>query len=102
MYAGKIVSWPRVIAHRGASAYAPENTMAAFSRAHALGAQWIEFDVWLAACGEVVVLHDETLARTTNGYGRVTDFSYAALQPLDAGSWFGHQFRQEKILTLAA
>lgn len=97
----KIISIaPRVIAHRGASARAPENTLAAFRQAKAIGAAWVEFDVMLAACGEAVVIHDETLERTTNGVGRVADFPYSYLQTLDAGSWFAPQFRGEKIPTL--
>lgn len=92
---------PPVIAHRGASAKAPENTLAAFKKAAELGAKWVEFDVMLAACGEVVVIHDETLDRTTNGKGRVIDFPYQYLKTLDAGSWFDPTFSAEKIPTLA-
>lgn len=92
---------PPVIAHRGASAYAPENTMAAFKQAQGCGANWVEFDVMLAACGEVVVIHDETLERTTNGKGLVCDVPYSYLQTLDAGSWFGSQFVGERIPTLS-
>lgn len=88
-----------VIAHRGASRYAPENTLAAFRKAKALGAQWVEFDVMLTACGEAVVIHDETLERTTNGKGNVCDYDYNALKTLDAGSWFDPAFSHEKIPT---
>lgn len=91
---------PPVIAHRGASGLAPENTMVAFSKAKSLGAKWVEFDVLMARCGEVVVIHDDTLDRTTNGSGRVEDFSYQELKKLDAGSWFHPDFSQEKIPTL--
>src|SRR3990167_3541643 len=91
---------PPVIAHRGASAYAPENTFAAFLKAKELGARWLEFDVMLAACGEVVVIHDETLNRTTNQSGLVDHATYADLKTLDAGSWFDPLFSTEIIPTL--
>jgi len=89
-----------IIAHRGASALAPENTLSAFRRAAEIGAKWVEFDVMLAACGEVVVIHDETLDRTTNGTGLVCDYPYDYLKTLDAGSWFNLAFLGEKIPTL--
>lgn len=89
-----------IIAHRGASALAPENTLAAFQKAYEIGAKWVEFDVMLAACGEAVVIHDETLDRTTNGRGNVCDYPYSYLQTLDAGSWFNPIFSGEKIPTL--
>lgn len=92
---------PPVIAHRGASAYAPENTLAAFKKAKELGASWIEFDVMLTADKEVVVFHDETLERTTNGQGPVSERPGAYLKTLDAGSWFQAQFIGEKIPTLS-
>lgn len=91
----------KVIAHRGASALAPENTLAAFQKASEIGAKWVEFDVMLAGCGEAVVIHDETLDRTTNEKGRVCDYPYSYLKTLDAGSWFDPQFSNEKIPTLA-
>jgi glycerophosphoryl diester phosphodiesterase len=89
-----------VIAHRGASGYAPENTMAAFIKAVQLGVQWVEFDVVKAASGEVIVFHDEILDRTTNGRGLVGDFSYASLRTLDAGRWFSPAFAGETIPSL--
>jgi glycerophosphoryl diester phosphodiesterase len=88
-----------LIAHRGANAIAPENTLVAFLAAKELGAKWIEFDVMLAACGEAVVIHDETLDRTTNGTGNVCDHPYSYLKTLDAGSWFGLEFAGERIPT---
>jgi glycerophosphoryl diester phosphodiesterase len=88
---------PPYIAHRGASSLAPENTMAAFLKAKDVGASWVEFDVMLAECGEAVVIHDETLERTTNGKGNVCDFPYSYLQTLDAGRWFDPKFSGEKI-----
>ena len=94
------LSQPVVFAHRGASAYAPENTMAAFQLALEQGAQAIEFDVKLSADEEIVVIHDPTVNRTTNASGNVARLPLAALRELDAGSWFGAAFRGEKIPTL--
>lgn len=91
---------PPVIAHRGASYYAPENTLAAFREAKKLGAKWVEFDVMLTADGEAVVIHDETLQRTAQTAGYVLDYPYSFIKTLDAGSWFSPTFSQEKIPTL--
>lgn len=88
---------PPVIAHRGVSAAAPENTLAAFLKAKQLGLNWVEFDVMLAATGEAVVIHDDDLERTTNGKGRVIDAPYRYLKTLDAGSWFNPVFANEGI-----
>lgn len=76
---------PVIFAHRGASAYLPENTLAAFELAHQQGADGIELDVKLSADGIPVVIHDATVDRTTNGSGRVADLELATLQKLDAG-----------------
>jgi glycerophosphoryl diester phosphodiesterase len=92
---------PPVIAHRGASSYAPENTMASFIKAAQLGVKWVEFDVMLTAAKEAVVFHDETLSRTTNGKGAVGDYNYVTLSTLDAGSWFSPQFSGERIPLLS-
>lgn len=78
-------SSPLIIGHRGASAAAPENTLAAFRLAQAQGAHGIEFDVQLSADGVPVIIHDESVERTTNGRGRVADLTLAQLQTLDAG-----------------
>lgn len=91
---------PPVIAHRGASAYAPENTMIAFTKAFQLGVKWIEFDVMLAACHTPIIFHDETLDRTTNGRGLLHLYSYHYLQSLDAGSWFHPIYAGERIPSL--
>ncbi|MCH7587322.1 MAG: glycerophosphodiester phosphodiesterase [Chloroflexi bacterium] len=91
---------PLVIAHRGASAYAPENTLAAFRLAEELGAQAIELDVKLTKDERVVVLHDATLERTTSGRGPLSKFSYEEIKHLDAGSSFGPTFAKEIIPTL--
>ena len=77
---------PTILAHRGASAYAPENTLAAFELAREQGADGIELDVKLSADGIPVVIHDETVDRTTDGTGAVADLSLAALKELDAGN----------------
>ena len=89
-----------VIAHRGASSYAPENTLAAFDLALAMGVRHIELDVDMTSDGHIVVMHDDTVDRTTNGCGPVTSHTLAALRQLDAGSWFGEQFTNEQIPTL--
>lgn len=92
---------PLIFAHRGAAGDAPENTLAAFQLAVAQGAHGIELDAKLSADGEVIVFHDPTLDRTTDGHGRVADMRFAALRELDAGSSFSDSFRGEKIPTLA-
>jgi glycerophosphoryl diester phosphodiesterase len=89
-----------VIAHRGASSYAPENTMAAFDLALQLGVSHLELDVHTTGDGHVVVVHDETLERTTNGSGPVGSSTLAALTALDAGSWFDPRFADARIPTL--
>jgi glycerophosphoryl diester phosphodiesterase len=86
-----------VIGHRGASAYAPENTIAAFDKALALGCNFIEFDVMLSRDGEPFVFHDEILERTTNGVGGVGLVDASYLDSLDAGRWFSKLFYGEKI-----
>jgi glycerophosphoryl diester phosphodiesterase len=92
---------PIVIAHRGFSAEAPENTLASVRAAIAAGADMIEVDVTLTADGEVVVIHDDTLDRTTDGSGLVVAHSLEQLLRLDAGAWFARRFRGERIPTLA-
>lgn len=89
-----------IIAHRGASKEAPENTLPAFERAMALGADMIEIDVQLSKDGEIMVFHDRGLKRTTNGEGPVSEFSLETLKTLDAGSWFSPEFEGVKIPTL--
>lgn len=91
---------PLIIAHRGSSAVAPENTMAAFTKAIEMGSDMIELDVQRSKDGHIVVIHDHTLKRTTNGTGLVRDHTLAELQELDAGSWFGEEFAGEPIPTL--
>ncbi len=91
---------PTIIAHRGSSAYAPENTLAAFSLALRQGADGIELDVKLSADGHVVVMHDDTVDRTTNGSGRVRAMTLPELKKLDAGSKFPPKFMVQEIPTL--
>ncbi len=92
---------PLVFAHRGASALAPENTLAAFRLAHHLGADGIELDVMLSADKELVVIHDDSVDRTTNGTGKVAQMPYAALKELDAGEKFSAGFKGEPLPTLS-
>jgi glycerophosphoryl diester phosphodiesterase len=89
-----------VIAHRGASGYAPENTMAAFKKALELKADYIELDVQMTKDGELVVIHDTNVSRTTNSEGEVKDFTYQELKKLDAGKWFHMKFSGQRIPSL--
>lgn len=91
-----------MVAHRGASAYAPENTLAAIEEAARMGATWVEFDVRLAACGTPVLLHDATLDRTTTARGRLAGTTAEALARIDAGSRFNKAFAGEPVPTLEA
>lgn len=88
------------LAHRGASSLAPENTIAAFDKALEIGADGIELDVQLSKDGVPVIMHDESLNRTTDGDGNITDFTLDELKVLDAGSWFAPLFSRAKIPTL--
>jgi glycerophosphoryl diester phosphodiesterase len=88
---------PVIFAHRGASAHSPENTLSSFNLAVIQGADAIELDVKLSADGYVVVFHDPTLDRTTNGSGRLSHKTLAELRDLDAGVFFSDKFRGEKI-----
>jgi glycerophosphoryl diester phosphodiesterase len=90
-----------IIAHRGASAHYPENTLPAFEGAIAMGADMVELDVQLSSDKEVVVFHDEKISRCTNGRGKVSDHTLAALKKLDAGSWFNKKFKNTRIPLLA-
>ncbi len=92
---------PVAIAHRGASAAAPENTLAAFTLAAALGADAIELDVKLSKDGAPIIMHDETVDRTTDAKGKVKDFTLADFQAMDAGSWKNTKYAGERVPTLA-
>lgn len=93
---------PRLIAHRGASADAPENTLAALRLAHEQGASWVEVDCMLTRDGVAVLHHDETLARVAGLEAAMADLDHAELAGLDAGSWFDPRFAGERIPTLEA
>lgn len=90
---------PQIIAHRGFSARAPENTLVALDAALAAGADAVEFDVQTAGCGTPVLFHDPMLGRTTNGVGPLRRRPLGLLKALDAGSWFGPEFKDERIPT---
>jgi glycerophosphoryl diester phosphodiesterase len=91
---------PYYFAHRGASTHAPENTLASFQLAYEQGARLIEFDVKLTSDKQVVVIHDQTVDRTTNGKGKVDQLTLSKLKKLDAGSWFDEKFCEERIPAL--
>jgi glycerophosphoryl diester phosphodiesterase len=93
--------YPRLIAHRGGGTLAPENTLAALRMAAQRAFRGVEFDVMLSADGTPILIHDETLERTTNGIGRVCETGDAQLARLDAGSWFGARFAGVAIPTFA-
>jgi glycerophosphoryl diester phosphodiesterase len=89
-----------LIAHRGASGHAPENTLVAVRRAMEMRAEMVEVDILLSKDGIPLLLHDPSLDRTTNGSGVVSDYTVDELKLLDAGSWFGDQFAGERIPTV--
>lgn len=93
------VTWPypRILAHRGGGALAPENTLGALRLAARRGFRGVEFDVMLSGDGTPVLMHDETLERTTDGRGAVARLAYAELARLDAGGWAGAAWRGERI-----
>ena len=91
---------PRIIAHRGASGSAPENTLAAFRAAAAAGAKFVEFDSSLTSDARPVVFHDDAIDRTTDGTGLLAETSFEILKHLDAGSWFNPRFAGELVPTL--
>jgi len=94
--------YPRIIAHRCGGALAPENTLAGLRLAARLGCKGVEFDVMLSRDGVPVLIHDETLERTTSGHGAVAAHSFAELRTLDAGAWHGKAYAGEAIPSLAA
>jgi len=89
--------YPRVIGHRGGGVLAPENTLAGIRKAAQLGFRGVEFDVMLSADKVPLLMHDETLERTTNGRGAVAGARYADIAVLDAGAWFGDAYRGERV-----
>lgn len=91
---------PTIIGHRGARAYAPENTLESIHTAADMGCKWVELDVKLTKDSVPIIMHDDDLDRTTNGHGPVANITYADLCDLEAGSWFSESFSGIKIPTL--
>lgn len=91
---------PKVIGHRGAKAYAPENTLASIHAAADMGIEWVEVDVKLTKDGVPILFHDDELNRCSNGSGLVAQTDFQTIEELDAGLWFGDSFMGEKIPTL--
>ena len=88
------------VGHRGAKGHAPENTFASFNLALEMGVNAVETDVHLSKDGEVVLIHDHTVDRTTDGRGFVKDMTLRELKQLDAGSWYDTRFAGQRIPTL--
>lgn len=91
---------PRIIGHRGACGYAPENTLESIRTAADMGVEWVELDVKLTKDQIPIIFHDETLERTTNGSGLVAQTLYEDIRQMEAGSWFADSFAGIKIPTL--
>ena len=96
------LSFPRLIAHRGLSARAPENTLAAVRAAHAAGIDWVELDVQRLGDGTPVIWHDRDVSRCSDGRGRLAAMDLAAARRLDTGAWFAPAFAGERMATLDA
>jgi len=95
-----MIKLPNIIGHRGACGYAPENTLSSIQSAADMGCDWVELDVKLTADDVPIIMHDDSLLRTTGHDGLVKDTPYSVIKELDAGSWFGQSFIGEKIPTL--
>lgn len=91
---------PKIIGHRGAAGYAPENTLEGIHTAADMGIDWVELDVKLTKDDVPIIFHDDMLDRTTNGAGPVAEKNYSEIRELEAGSWFGDSFAGVKIPTL--
>lgn len=91
---------PKIIGHRGACGYAPENTLSSIQTATDMGCDWVELDVKLTSDDVPIIMHDDNLLRTTNHDGLVKETPYSTIKELDAGSWFGDSFIGEKVPTL--
>ncbi|HLQ98481.1 MAG TPA: glycerophosphodiester phosphodiesterase family protein [Candidatus Dormibacteraeota bacterium] len=96
---GKVNTSPTNIAHRGASGQAPENTLIAFDKAIEYQADFFELDVQMTKDGQLILMHDTTIDRTTDGTGAIKDLTFEEIKQLDAGSWFGESFAGEKVPT---
>lgn len=91
---------PRLIGHRGVKHLAPENTLASLSLAAEMGLTWVEIDACECGTGELVISHDDTLARCSNGEGRLLDYSLSQLKQFDFGAWFDPKYQGQRIPTL--
>jgi glycerophosphoryl diester phosphodiesterase len=98
---GRVAWLPRIVGHRGAAGLAPENTLEGLAAASRAGGRAVEFDAKLSADGVAILMHDDTLERTTNGRGRVSAAPWRAIGGLDAGTWFGPDWRNARVPTLA-
>ncbi len=96
-----LVAKPLVFAHRGGKKWAPENTLSAFKRSVEAGVDGIELDIHKCKSGELVVIHDDTLERTTSGSGLVKDKTWSELKTLDCGSWYSPEFKGERLPLLS-
>lgn len=85
-------------AHRGSSAYAPENTMISFRKALQLGANGIELDLQRTKDGKIVIFHDKNIDKKSNGKGKISDYTYKKLLDFDFGSWFDIKYKDERIV----
>lgn len=94
------MDWPTLIAHRGASAYAPENTLIAFKMAKEQGISWIECDVTLSKDGIPVIFHDKTFKRLANRNNKINQLDYSTIAEFDVGKWFSKKFEGETTPTL--
>lgn len=92
---------PMVIAHRGGRKWAPENTMIGFKKSMDAGCDGVELDIHRCKSGELVVIHDETLDRTTDGKGLIKDFTYDEIKKFSAGKWYGKEFESERVPLLS-
>ena len=88
---------PIILAHRGDKSFAPENTLPSFAQAIQKGADGVELDAKLTSDGHIIVMHDPTLNRTTNGSGKVASFTLEEIRKLDAGAWFDEKFRGTRV-----
>lgn len=89
-----------LVGHRGAMGHAPENTMASFRKAREMGSEFVECDVHISKDGKCIVIHDESVERTTDGQGLIRDLTLSQIRKLDAGSWAAKEFKGERVPTL--
>ena len=94
------LNFPKVIGHRGACGYAPENTIESIITAADLGVKWVELDVKITKDGTPIIFHDDTLDRTTNGQGKIAEWNYEDIKQLECGSWYADSFGGIAIPTL--